>query len=374
MNLEHLSVPLAGEKPVGEECESEVQSQNFGLMTEYLVERTLQKGRERAAEDRALDEAEARNAAASRDDGKRRLTSLESILKDVLKASTINVDQISKVLHDKSAALLANRGKDLRVLPHLCAAVTYSGGLEGYAACLELADSLLRSYPTDLYPLPDDEGPSGVWERANAISEMLSGTSIRVVLSPVVVLDAKQSGRLTFADLVGGLVDEMPASQFAQSDIDMAISEVGPEALQSVLGTFADIEARVAALTAAFDARTLPTPRLAEKFKAATAKLGGSQTGDLSAPGDSGKERTSAFVTKSNGVAALADMQSREDARRLIQEVIRYMERVEPSHPAPLLLKRADRLMGLSFFDIIKDMAPNAVSDIQLIAGAEPSQ
>ena len=50
MNLETLSDPLPGESPAGKDCEPQIQSQNLALMSEYLVERSLQKGRERAAE------------------------------------------------------------------------------------------------------------------------------------------------------------------------------------------------------------------------------------------------------------------------------------------------------------------------------------
>ena len=81
-------------------------------------------------------------------------------------------------------------------------------------------------------------------------------------------------------------------------------------------------------------------------------------------------------VTVTNPAAAsftLGDLRSREDARRTIQNVISFIERLEPGHPAPLLLKRADRLLGMDFRDIIKDMAPDALKDIELIAGKAPS-
>jgi len=61
---------------------------------------------------------------------------------------------------------------------------------------------------------------------------------------------------------------------------------------------------------------------------------------------------------------------TRDDARRLILEVADYLERSEPGHPAPLFLRRAERLLGAaSFFDIVKDMAPDSISEIERITG-----
>ena len=66
-------------------------------------------------------------------------------------------------------------------------------------------------------------------------------------------------------------------------------------------------------------------------------------------------------------------LSSREDARRQIREIVKFMETIEPSHPAPMLLKRADRLMGMTFYEIIRDIAPGAVADVERIAGIEPT-
>ena len=369
MSLESLSDPLPGAVPVGEDCEPEIQSQNFALMTEYLVERAIQKARERTAEAPGLEENEARNAASLREDGRRRLTSLESILKDVLKLASVNAEQVGKVLRDKTTGLLAQRGKDLRLVPYLGAACTLIDGLAGYRDAVGLAGALLKAYPEKLFPLPDEDDPADAWQRSNAVTDLLAGDAIQALLSQVVVIDAKQSGRLILADLVGGLRGDMPASEVSEPNLHMALTEIGPERVQQLLLLLRGIEANITALMLAFQGGALAAPRLADTFRRATARIG-------------------AFAGEGDAQAALANdprigggqdgkvdigLRSREDARRTIQDVILLIERLEPGHPAPLLLKRAHRLLGMSFFDIIKDMAPNAMSDIERIAGTEPS-
>ena len=70
---------------------------------------------------------------------------------------------------------------------------------------------------------------------------------------------------------------------------------------------------------------------------------------------------------------ASGDIRSREDALRQLDRVIDFLHRTEPGNPAPLLIERAKRLVGVSFMDIMADLAPDAVSTIQNITGRPPS-
>ena len=63
------------------------------------------------------------------------------------------------------------------------------------------------------------------------------------------------------------------------------------------------------------------------------------------------------------------DIRSRQDALLMIDKIVAYFERNEPTNPAPLLLKRAKRLINMSFVDIIKDMVPESMQQIETIAG-----
>jgi type VI secretion system protein ImpA len=61
---------------------------------------------------------------------------------------------------------------------------------------------------------------------------------------------------------------------------------------------------------------------------------------------------------------------SRDEARRLILDIARYIERTEPSHPAPPLLRRAEKLLGAkSFFEIVRNMTPDGMHQLEMIAG-----
>ncbi|HEY1398097.1 MAG TPA: type VI secretion system protein TssA, partial [Roseateles sp.] len=57
------------------------------------------------------------------------------------------------------------------------------------------------------------------------------------------------------------------------------------------------------------------------------------------------------------------------DAVRALQRVCDWIERHEPSNPAPLLIRRAQRLMSKSFLEIMRDLNPEGVHEIEKLAG-----
>jgi type VI secretion system protein ImpA len=62
---------------------------------------------------------------------------------------------------------------------------------------------------------------------------------------------------------------------------------------------------------------------------------------------------------------------SREDVVRLLDRMCEYYERNEPSSPVPLLLKRCKRLVSANFLDIVRDVAPNAVDQVETLCGQQ---
>ena len=65
------------------------------------------------------------------------------------------------------------------------------------------------------------------------------------------------------------------------------------------------------------------------------------------------------------------ELRSREDVIRVLDRVCQYLDRHEPSNPAPLLIRRAQRLLSMNFLDIMKDIAPDALATVENIAGTK---
>jgi type VI secretion system protein ImpA len=98
----------------------------------------------------------------------------------------------------------------------------------------------------------------------------------------------------------------------------------------------------------------------------AVAAPAGAEAGEAAGTGEEG-------AAGGTGTAAplqvSGEIRSRADAIRLLDKVCDFLERTEPSNPAPLLIKRAKRLMTMSFVDILRDLVPDSVAQVESIAG-----
>jgi len=61
---------------------------------------------------------------------------------------------------------------------------------------------------------------------------------------------------------------------------------------------------------------------------------------------------------------------SRSDAVRMVDEICSYYALHEPSHPAPLLMRRAQKMMQMGFMEIMNELLPDSVPQIDALAGA----
>ena len=65
-------------------------------------------------------------------------------------------------------------------------------------------------------------------------------------------------------------------------------------------------------------------------------------------------------------------VRSRDEALRAIDMVCTYLERTEPSNPAPLFLRRARQLVNHNFLQLMKELAPTALPDVARSVGVDP--
>ena len=65
-------------------------------------------------------------------------------------------------------------------------------------------------------------------------------------------------------------------------------------------------------------------------------------------------------------------MTSREEAIRAIDLVCEYLERAEPTNPAPLFLRRGRQLINHDFLQLMKVLAPDALSEVARVVGVDP--
>ena len=61
-----------------------------------------------------------------------------------------------------------------------------------------------------------------------------------------------------------------------------------------------------------------------------------------------------------------------QDVMKALDRICEFYAKTEPSSPVPLLLKRAQRMAGMNFLEIINDLTPDSIHQVNLVAGIKP--
>jgi type VI secretion system protein ImpA len=109
-----------------------------------------------------------------------------------------------------------------------------------------------------------------------------------------------------------------------------------------------------------------PLARLFRGLEGACKRL--TSTGGTGEPA-AGESSESTPSGRASGASVPGSVSTREDVIRTIDKLCDWIERNEPSNPAPLLLRRAQRLMSKSFVDIVRDLVPDGLDQIEKLAG-----
>jgi len=271
-------------------------------------------------------------------------------------------------VRDDARALLAV-SKDLRIAKHYVAALAHTEGLPGFAKGVGLLREWLQRYWTSLHPML--EGADDDW-RARTVMEINAELGALAGLR-----EASLAARFCVGDIevADGSMPPKPDTLAASAEmLRDAIRASDAAATQALVSACDDSLKDLAAIQSVFrDNQNAICPEfpVIEKLLGRLGKLLAEATGDGGevASGDAGEI---AQDSSSQGVGAgpgTGPLRNRADARRLLETVCDFLERTEPSHPAPLLIRRGARLLDMSFVDIIRDLAPEAAGQIESLGG-----
>lgn len=276
-----------------------------------------------------------------------------------------------RVVDEQARALLA-RTRDLRVLMPWLRARTRLHGLRGFAATLPLAHAWLDRHWDQVHPLLDADDHNDPTMRLNALAPLADPTTVIADLRAAALGRGRVGLRVRDVELATG--KQQPEAGETVPSLDGVLQALRaaeaeePGLLQAVRGSHAalvGIDELIAqrAGTAGPDLRPLRqvTQVLAECAAqadgAASVVAAAAATAEAAAPATAGPSGTT------------GPLRSREDAIRMLEKACEWIERNEPSNPAPLLIRRAQRLMSKNFMEIIRDLIPDGIDQVTRIAG-----
>lgn len=286
----------------------------------------------------------------------------------------------------RMAAELLERSRDLRLAVHLLRASLALSGIQGLADGVTLIERLLEVRWDSVHPALDADDDNDPTLRINSLAILAdSGTLVRELKeATLVVLPGLGPLTIKMLEIANGEVPP-PAGQdrIAIGSIEGALADLDPgqlaaavDALARALAAVVNIElilVRQVGSSQALNLDALTRPlRKAHDFLARQGQGAGAGTGSADTSGEA--PALDGTAPRAARAAIQGDIGSRDDVLRMLDKLVGYYSRHEPSSPIPILLERAKRLVPMNFFEIMQDLAPEGMAQLEVIRGPDGSK
>jgi len=293
----------------------------------------------------------------------------------------------------KKAWALLKRTKDLQVIMYLHRALLEMEGLVGFRDGLALLYQTINDHWDLLYPLldpPDDGDPT---QRLNILEGLCSRELVLNPLSLCILVETKTAGRFSLRDI-----------QYATEKLATPVGAVKPD-LSLIKAVFNEVE--ISRLQASYQA-ILEAEELIKQIEATVGEkvsgLGNGvnleaikslfkelrynfehYAGDrllandvvMASPVEDGSAEGSAASPQLSGKSAsrgVGEISSRKDVIKALELICKYYADYEPTSPVPILVQRAKTLVEADFMEVVRNLMPDAIAQIEFLKGPEPGE
>jgi type VI secretion system protein ImpA len=279
-----------------------------------------------------------------------------------------------------SESLLA-RTRDLRVAMLWGRSMINLEGLEALPATLRLLHGLLDRYWDDVHPHNDpDDGDT--FARFSVLGGLDTLDGMLGDVRQALVLNDRRLGGLRLREIEIALDRLAPRAEESARTVGQ---------IQGMLGDLPDLADRLRAwhaecLDVVKQVQSVMNDRFGvdgavdlKALKGMVDALGAvlplAEVSD--APSDGSEDENSApneqAASRRGAGGGVHSIETRQDAIKAIHLICAYLERSEPTNPAQLLLRRAERLIDKNFLQLVRDFAPDAVPEVARIMGVDPN-
>lgn len=279
----------------------------------------------------------------------------------------------------KIATELLSRSKDLRVGVLLIRASLNTDGMVGISDGLEVTRRMLDQYWDNLHPQLDPDDDNDPIMRINTLASLTDRDTMLAEIRKTPLVSSRALGRFSLRDveIATGAVQapegeqELPSIEgidAAFMDADLDELKVTADAIDAAIDSVEAIETFVTEKVGADRAADLSAlPHLLRSAKQVMAERLSRRGVGVEVSGEEGATADPSAEGAPQPIAG--EIRSREDVVRVLDQACEYFERHEPSSPVPLLLRRAKRLVSKDFMEILRDLAPDGVSQAENIGG-----
>jgi type VI secretion system protein ImpA len=294
---------------------------------------------------------------------------------------------------EKQAGVLLERTRDLRVLTELAVARLHLSGLPAFAEVMSMTQQLLETRWNDIHPQLDPEEDNDPTLRANALLRLAHPGDVLRYVRTLPLANSLRVGRFSWRDagIATGTIESDAEEKPSETTIRAAFMDSDPARLEALRAAAAAAAAAATAISSTFDAhagygtgpdfdefvklltdvaRTIVRYAPTEDAAPETSETAEASADSQAGVGDTGGASTARRATGAVTAASLTEVNTRADAIRLLDLCIRYYQRFEPASPLSLLIERARGLADKSFIDIVRELAPDGLSQARNVVGA----
>lgn len=276
------------------------------------------------------------------------------------------------LLHEQ-AGQLAQRTRDLRVAVWLTRSAARVAGLGAAVRGLQLIQGLLERHWDAVHPMLDASDGNDPTARLNALAPLTHFDGALADLRAAGLTQARGSLTVRDIELALGraepLTGESVPSEDGVIEGTRAALAQSPALAETLSRGLAAAEAIAKAIDEHLGVGTGPDFDPLKKLLKVVALAGRRASGAVDAQDEAGDDATAPEPGVRRAVSAPGTIASREDAITALERVCDWLERNEPSNPAPLLIRRAQRLMSKNFLEIIRDLMPEGLDSVEKLAG-----
>ncbi len=278
----------------------------------------------------------------------------------------------------KMAEEALKKSKDLQIAVYWTVAMSQVSGMVGAARAMEVVAGMTRQYWDTVYPQldPDDKDPT---QRVNIISQLTVepggyGDPIKFIdrLNTCTIFAVPGLGPVSIASITkeGGLGAAKVPELAANANPEEMLA--GITALRGVLNSVHALDDYLVDTVGRGNAPSFD-PLIKALDKGVRLFEGIGAPADT-APGE--ETAADASPLSAGGVGAKksaisGEIQSADDVRKMIQKICDYYAANEPSSPVPILLQRANKLIGMDFAALLENLTPSGKSVLNPLIGPE---
>ena len=295
------------------------------------------------------------------------------------------------------AMALQDRTRDLRILTHLAIARLNLSGVAAFAEVLAQIRMQIEERWDHVHPQLDPEDDNDPTLRANALFRLQDPANVLRPMRDLTLATSPQTGPIRLRDIAvfrGTIEPEAGKDKPTEALIRGAFSRTNPERMQLLRAGVNLAAVEIGKLPSVFDAHagsgSAPdftnlrkmlfdiqkelkafevvvdaTPAEEEEAAGADDTAGGHDDGAAEAAPGARRGGAKPFLS----IRSVSSVNSRDDALYLLELASSYFRAYEPSSPLPMLIDRARRLSAMDFMDILRDLAPDGVTQAQIVAG-----